>query len=258
MSIMYENDLEILKKIGLTDYESRTYMALISLVSAKADEISKKSDVPRSKIYPVLEKLEKKELITIKQGRPLIYTAINPTESLNNYKKNLLRDLNIIEENLTKIYESKLPQVNMPVLSIEDKNKIIKKQNELLRRSKKTLHLRLGFILPEEVNMIKKLIIAALNNNVQVKILAVKQFRINNQTISIEELFSDVDVEIKYVNLPAAMLIIKDYSEMLLVFAENSGKSISNANMVGLYNTYSAIISNYSSAFNKQWSKMEN
>ena len=256
--MMYESNLEILKKIGLTDYESRTYLALISLVSAKADEISKKSGVPRSKIYPVLEKLEKKELITIKQGRPLIYTAINPSESLNNYKKNLLRDLDIIEDNLTKIYESELPQVNMPVLSIEDKNKIIKKQEELLRRSKKTLLLRLGFILPEEVNKIKNLIIQALNNNVQVKILAVREFMIDNQTINIEELFSDVDVKIKYVNLPAAMLIIKDYNEMFLVFAENSGKSISNANMVGLYNTYSTIIANYSSAFNKQWSKVQN
>ena len=255
--MMYENNLEILKKIGLTDYESRTYLALISLVSAKADEASKKSGVPRSKIYPVLEKLEKKELITIKQGRPLIYTAINPSESLNNYKKKLLRDLDIMEDNLTKIYESELPQVNMPVLSIEDKNKIIKKQEELLRRSKKTLLIRLGFILPEEINKIKKLIISALNNNIHVKILAVREFMINNQTISIEELFSDVDVEIKYVNLPAAMLIVKDYNEMLLVFAENSGKSILNANMVGLYNTYSAIISNYSSAFNKQWSKVK-
>ncbi|RAP51415.1 MAG: hypothetical protein BZ137_09945 [Methanosphaera sp. rholeuAM130] len=255
---MNENYLEILKKIGLTDYESRTYLALISLVSAKADQISKKSGVPRSKIYPVLEKLEKKELITIKQGRPLIYTVINPQESIDNYRKNMIRDLETIEDNLTKIYESKLPQINMPVISIEDKNKIIKKQNELLKRSRKTLYIRLGFILPEETETIKKLIIKALNNNVKVKILAVREFKIDNLTISIEELFSDVNVEIKYVDLPAAHLIIKDFNEMLLVFAENSGKSIQNANMVGLYNTYSLIISNYASAFNKKWSKVKN
>lgn len=254
---MNENNLEILKKIGLTDYESKTYLALISLVSAKADEISKESGVPRSKIYPVLEKLEQKELITIKKGRPLVYTVINPSESINNYKNNLIRDLELIEVNLTKIYENELPQRNMPVESIEDKNKIVQKQVDLLKRSKKTLHIRLGFILPEEIERIKKLIKSALDKKVQIKIFAVKEFQINNQKINMEEIFSDINVNIKYIQLPAAQLIIKDYNEMLLVFAENSGKSIRNANMVGLYNTYSTIISNYLSAFNRQWSKVE-
>ena len=69
------------------------------------------------------------------------------------------------------------------------------------------------------------------------------------------EIFDDLDVEIKYANIPAARLIIRDYKEMILTFAENSSKSIDNSNMVGLVNTNSTIISNYTSAFNKQWGK---
>ena len=62
-------------------------------------------------------------------------------------------------------------------------------------------------------------------------------------------------MEVKYRNIPTAQLIIRDYSEMMLVFTENVGKSVSEKNTIGLLNTYSTIISNYVLAFNKHWYK---
>ena len=52
--------LKALKIMGLTDYESRTYLALTSIISGTATEVSRVSEVPRSKIYQVLKSLEKK------------------------------------------------------------------------------------------------------------------------------------------------------------------------------------------------------
>jgi sugar-specific transcriptional regulator TrmB len=254
---MDDENLKILKKMGLTEYESKAYLALISLISSKADTISKTAEVPRSKIYPVLESLEHKRLIKIRQGRPLEYDVIDPSEALKNYKEEFLKQLDILEGNLVEIYDNKLPAVNTPIQSIEDIKKIVQKQNDILNKSKKVVLIRLGFILPSNIDSFKKLMIKLVKGGVRVKILAVSECVVDGVTINLKKILSQLPVEVKYVKLPSAQLIIRDYKEMMLVFAENSGKSIQNANMVGLYNTYSTIISNYSSAFNKKWSMSE-
>lgn len=256
---MTDNEnLKILKKMGLTDYESKAYLALMSLISSKADTISKESGVPRSKIYPVLESLKQKNLIKIRQGRPLEYDVIDPLESLNNYRDEFLKQLDILEQNLVEIYDNKLPTVNTPIQSIEEINKIFQKEKNILNKSKKVVLIRLGFILPSEIDSFKKLILKLDKKGIQIKILSVRECMVDGVKINLEETLSDLPVKIRYVKLPSAQLIIRDYKEMILVFAENSGKSIHNANMVGLYNTYSTIISNYSSAFNKKWNATDN
>ena len=247
------DNLKILKKMGLTEYESKAYLALISLISSKADIISKTSNVPRSKIYPVLEGLEQKNLIKIRDGRPLEYDVIDPAQSLKEYRQVFLKQLDVLEDNLVERYENKLPTVNTPVESIEDIKKILQKEKDMLTKAKKVVLIRLGFILPSEMDSFKKLMLKLNKKGVQVKILAVKECTVDGVTISLDKILDDLPVEVRYVQLPSAQLIIRDYKEMILVFAENSGKSINNANMVGLYNTYSTIISNYSSAFNKKW-----
>ncbi len=255
---MTDNEnLEILKKMGLTDYESKAYLALMSLITSKADTISKESGVPRSKIYPVLESLKQKNLIKIRQGRPLEYDVIDPLESLTNYKEDFLRQMDLLEKNLVEIYDNKLPTVNTPIQSIEDINKILQKQKDILNKSKKIVLIRLGFLLPSEIDAFKKMILKLDKNGIRVKILSVSECEVDGVNINMEEILSNLPVNVRYVQLPSAQLIIRDYKEMMLVFAENSGKSIRNANMVGLYNTYSTIISNYSSAFNKKWNSTD-
>ena len=165
--------------------------------------------------------------------------------------------MDILEKNLVEIYDNKLPTVNTPIQSIEDINKILQKQKDILNKSKKIVLIRLGFLLPSEIDSFKKMILKLDKNGIQVKILSVSECEVDGVNINMEEILSNLPVNVRYVQLPSAQLIIRDYKEMMLVFAENSGKSIRNANMVGLYNTYSTIISNYSSAFNKKWNSTD-
>ena len=55
-----DEDVHLLKGIGLTMYEAQAYVTLTSLISASAVEVSEKSNIPRSKIYDVLKKLHEK------------------------------------------------------------------------------------------------------------------------------------------------------------------------------------------------------
>lgn len=250
-----DDTLRILKQMGLTEYESKAYLAMVSLIYAKADQISKQSEVPRSKIYMVLESLSEKGFIEVISGRPLYYRIIPPEDAFTKYKTKLLRDLDEIQERITSLYDSKLPSNYTSVTTLDNQNKIIQKQDMLLDKSTNTLYIRIGFILPEQVENIKKLLKKVVAKNVTVKILAVPKCTVDNQEIDVKSILNNLPVDVKYMNLPAIQLIIRDYKEMLMVFTENSGKSVSNKNMVGLLNTNPIIISNFILAFNKHWKK---
>lgn len=82
-----------LHEMGLTEYEAGAYLSLLQQGEGTAKEISKASDIPHSRIYEVLEKLEIKRFATIQMGRPKRYGAIEPdlaVEQYSNYKRNEL------------------------------------------------------------------------------------------------------------------------------------------------------------------------
>ncbi|MBM3300113.1 MAG: TrmB family transcriptional regulator, partial [Deltaproteobacteria bacterium] len=54
---MSDDLLGLLGKVGLTEYESRAYAALLSENITTAGRLSSQSRVPRTKIYEVLESL---------------------------------------------------------------------------------------------------------------------------------------------------------------------------------------------------------
>lgn len=70
---------KILKDIGFTPGEIKVYLALIGLGEATIGPLSKKSGVTPAKVYPILEKLKEKGLIThvIKSGTKY-FQALNP------------------------------------------------------------------------------------------------------------------------------------------------------------------------------------
>ena len=84
-----DENISTLKGIGLTMYEAQAYVTLTSLIQATADEVSKSSGIPRSKIYDVLKKLNEKDFIEIEDGRPLTYIVKSPVEVLTREKENL-------------------------------------------------------------------------------------------------------------------------------------------------------------------------
>ena len=88
-----EKLLAILNKIGLTDNESRVYLASLQLGPAKVAQLSRVSDVKRTTIYPVVESLHRKGLIFEKEvGLKKIFVAENP-DRLENILEERNREL---------------------------------------------------------------------------------------------------------------------------------------------------------------------
>ena len=79
--------IEKLKKIGLTSYESRAYLALLKLGDAGADEIAMNANIPMGRIYNVLSVLEEARIIRAQETRPRKYGCIEPAAALERLSK---------------------------------------------------------------------------------------------------------------------------------------------------------------------------
>ena len=74
---------ELLEKLGLTEYEAKTLSTLFKLKEAQAPNISRTAQVPKTRVYDVLEKLIAKDLLIEIKGRPKLYRAIDPQKAID-------------------------------------------------------------------------------------------------------------------------------------------------------------------------------
>ncbi|WP_037908165.1 TrmB family transcriptional regulator [Actinacidiphila yeochonensis] len=69
------NDLVAL---GLARYEARVYLALVRRESYTAAEVAREADVPRQRVYDVLDALVRRRLATARPGRVATFSAVAP------------------------------------------------------------------------------------------------------------------------------------------------------------------------------------
>ena len=137
--------VDTMKKFGLSEYEAKVYIALISLGPSRAGKLSAESDIPQSKIYDVLNSLSMKEAIEIYPGRPNEYKAVTPNVFLKTMLENRERDLVSLREKL-KVLNNITTQKDSDVISGvwtfkgKDWIEFFDRVSEMLDRSKKYVY----------------------------------------------------------------------------------------------------------------------
>jgi len=71
-----EDAISGLKRLGLTTYEARVFLALQKLGSATASEVSDVADVPRSQVYGAADGLVEHGLVETQQTTPTVYRPV--------------------------------------------------------------------------------------------------------------------------------------------------------------------------------------
>ncbi|HUK93272.1 MAG TPA: helix-turn-helix domain-containing protein [Methanomicrobiales archaeon] len=99
---------QILKSLGFTKYEALVYVALLGMEGATATEIHEFSRVPRASVYPVLDRLIGKNLVTISEATPKRFSAIPPAEGIANLLAGIERDALHAKEILSEIYSRRV------------------------------------------------------------------------------------------------------------------------------------------------------
>lgn len=97
-----------LEEFGLSKYEAQAYVTLITKGTISASEIAYYSEIPRTKIYPTLLKLEKKKLAIVSQTKPITCTPIAPEDAFDEIiheQINKVTAMNSLIANLKKASE---------------------------------------------------------------------------------------------------------------------------------------------------------
>lgn len=98
-----------MESLGLTSYEMKVYLSLLETGSMTASDISKKSGVPYSKIYEVLNDLEEKGWLESNSSRPQKFFPKSPLTALEAMRMRIENDIrdneNLIVSELMPIYQ---------------------------------------------------------------------------------------------------------------------------------------------------------
>lgn len=120
-----------LKKIGLTEYESRAYVSLVGLREATAREVLEVGKIPQGRVYDVLKNLADKGYIEIQNGYPTYYRAVAPSEVIQNLNRDYIYMLQELENALKDRHIESPP--TYPVWTISNETAISNRVFALLK-----------------------------------------------------------------------------------------------------------------------------
>ena len=85
-----------LEEFGLSQYEARAYFTLISKGILAARDLAYYSELPRTKVYSIMQKLQKKNLVTISTTKPIMCTATPPAEAFDSALQEQINKINAL------------------------------------------------------------------------------------------------------------------------------------------------------------------
>jgi sugar-specific transcriptional regulator TrmB len=223
-----------LEEFGLSKYESQAYVALISRGTIAASELAYYSEIPRTKIYPTLLKLENKKLAIISKSKPIMCTAIAPEDAFDDIiheQINKVNAMNSLVSNLKKTSEE-----SRKSRGSEEKryfhigaNNVLTQLQTMIEGSKSSIKIMIdqwGFGLLAEC---KEQLVSALRRNVDIKLL------VSPSQICSEAYRKIPDgVEIRASEI-SQNCIIFDETELLMINNENGkGAIFSSTEILGI------------------------
>lgn len=98
-----EDLLSALSRLGFSPYEARAYHALLQRSPLNGHEVGKRAQVPPSKIYETLQRLETKGAVLVQRSEPVLYAAVPYREVLATIRRRLEDDLALAEARLSEL-----------------------------------------------------------------------------------------------------------------------------------------------------------
>jgi len=231
-----------LEEFGLSKYEAQAYVALIAKGTISAGELAYYSEIPRTKIYPTLLKLENKKLTIISKSKPIMCTAIAPEDAFDGIiheQINKVNAMNTLVSNLKKASEE-----SRKSKGTEEKryfqlsaNNVLVQLQTMIEGSKTSIKImadQWGFGLLAEC---KEQLLSVLRRNLDVKVLVLPTQICSESYRTIPE-----GVEIRVSEITQNCFIF-DETELLLINNDNGkGAIFSSTDILG--NNQGKIFSN--------------
>jgi len=81
--------IEQLDELGLSTYAARTFVALVSLGTGTAKDVSQVSEVPRTRVYDAIDELHGRGLVDVQQSSPKEFWAISAGTTSRKFEREM-------------------------------------------------------------------------------------------------------------------------------------------------------------------------
>ena len=167
---------ELLESMGLTEYESKTLSTLFRLEESEAPEISRLSQVPKTRVYDVLDKLVRKSLVIEISGRPKKYRVLEAKKVFDTLLAEKKSEIKAIEEkanefssSLLALEKSKGIGSGETVMKVKDPRDFERILSQEIGKAKNSV---IAFAeISDKHNVLREAISKASEKNVAVKML---------------------------------------------------------------------------------------
>jgi sugar-specific transcriptional regulator TrmB len=212
-----------LEEFGLSKYEARAYLTMIGKGSLAVSEIAYYANLPRTKVYQTVKKLEKKKLAVISKQKPLICSAIPPEEAFTeivNLHDSRVKTMRKIVNSLQKINE----ESHRPKGSEErryfilDANSTLEKIGSLIADSRSSITASLDAWGLRLISECKSSVLKALTTGVRLRMI------LGSQCIGNENVFQLPEgIELRTAEVLSNLIIID--SSYIISIDSSNGKA---------------------------------
>jgi len=95
--------IEQLQQFGLSAYAARTYVALVSLGTGTATDVSGVADVPRTRVYDAVDELHDLGLVDVQQSSPKEFWALSVETTGRKFEREMEHRLSILTAALDEL-----------------------------------------------------------------------------------------------------------------------------------------------------------
>ena len=147
--------------IGLSDYAIHTYLSLLQHHPVNGSQLSKRSGIPRARIYDILRTLKKRGFVA--EDSQGLFVPLPPDELIKHLRRNYEEDLNRFE-NLVKDIQA--PVDHDFIWTVTGYQRVMEKAREMIDAACIEIYIRL---FPQEAETLVRALKRAEKRAVQVK-----------------------------------------------------------------------------------------
>lgn len=251
-----EKSRKAMEHLGLTGYEIRVYVSLLEAGAMTASDISKKSGVPYSKIYEVLNTLEEKGWLESDSSRPQQFFPKSPSSALEVTKSKIetsFRESQVsIVNELMPIYTKSGIKERPEIWVARGVFNIAAKVNEVIQNSQQELLVALPQVAENFTKPLQPILRSMHERGIRIRILV--SAKMNPDTIKALSRFSEV-------RLRDGLFgggVIGDGKHVVILLGENAPDSTSEVDPIAIWADHSGLAGFAKGYFQYLWNDTVN
>jgi sugar-specific transcriptional regulator TrmB len=132
-----EELIPLFKGLGITEYEAKVYLSLLSHHPASAYTISQHSDVPHSRVYDVTRRLIKRGMVAPTGKKPEMFSPLSPEKLVEKLRKEYRHYTSELERRLKEIsFHSDFD----PVWNLTDPDEVLETTARIIDEARQTVY----------------------------------------------------------------------------------------------------------------------